>query len=104
MKLKTDVDSLGISLATPILSPNSREVVAHIADDTAKKQIKKIKSSYCCKMHIRGSIDMENLDHEYLIILNRAGLTIPSPNLVNYVYDAFTVLNATKFYLLVNQS
>ena len=55
-------------------------------------------------MHIRGSIDMENLDHEYLIILNRAGLTIPSPNLVNYVYDAFTVLNATKFYLLVNQS
>ena len=37
MKLKTDVDSLGISLATPMLSPNSREVVAHIADDTAKK-------------------------------------------------------------------
>ena len=46
---------------------------------------------------------MENLDHEYLIILNRAGLTIPSPNLVNYVYDACTVLNAKKI-LPFNQS
>ena len=36
-------------------------------------------------MHIMGSIDIENPDHEYLIILNREGLTIPSPNIVNYV-------------------
>ena len=34
-------------------------------------------------MHIRGSIDMENLDHECLVILNRTEFTIPSPNLVN---------------------
>ena len=37
LKLKTDIGSLQISLDTPILSPNSREVVAHIAGDTAKK-------------------------------------------------------------------
>ena len=43
-----------------------------------------------------GSIDMENPDHEYLIILNLGGLTIPSSNLVNYVFDAFAVLSATE--------
>ena len=47
-------------------------------------------------MHITGSIDIENPDHEYLIILNRGGLTIPSPNLVNYVCDAFAALSATE--------
>ena len=54
-------------------------------------------------MHITGSIDIENPDHEYLIILNRGGLTIPSPNLVNYVCDAFAVLSATEN-ILINQS
>ena len=37
-----------------------------------------------------------NPNHEYLIILNRGGLTIPSLNLVNYVCDAFAVLSATE--------
>ena len=96
MKLKTYVDSLGILLDTLMLSPNSREFVAHIAGYTAKKYLKKIKSSSCCKMHITGSIDMENLDHEYLFILNRRELAIPSPNLVNYVCDTFTVLKQQK--------
>ena len=85
MKLKTDIDSLGISLDTLMLSPDSREVAVHIADYTAKKYLKKIKSSSCYKMHITSSVDVENPDHEYLIILNRGGLTIPSLNLVNYV-------------------
>ena len=95
MKLKTDVDSLEISLDTPMLSPNSREFVAHIAGYTAKKYLKKIKSSSCYKMHITDSIDMENLGQEYLIIPNR-GLAIPSPNLVNYVCDTFTLLKEQK--------
>ena len=99
MKLKTDIDSLGISLDTLMLSPDSREVAVHIAGYTAKRYLKKIKSSSCCKMHITGSIDIENPDHEYLIILNRGGLTIPSPNLVNYVCHAFAVLSARKTYV-----
>ena len=86
-----------------MLSPDSREVNAYIAGYTAKKYLKKIKSSSCCKMHITGSIDIENPDHEYLIILNRGGLTIPSPNLVNYVCDTFAVLSATEN-VLINQS
>ena len=53
-----------------MLSPNSKEVVAHIAGYTAKKYFNKIKSSFSCKMNITGSVDMENPDHEYLIILN----------------------------------
>ena len=63
-------NSLEILLDTPMLSPNGREFVAHIAGYTANKYLKKIKSSSCCKMRITGSIDMQNLDHEYLIILN----------------------------------
>ena len=65
-----------------MLSSDRSEVAAHIAGYTANKYLKKIKSSSCCKMHITGSIDMENPNHEYLIILNGGGL-IPSPNLVN---------------------
>ena len=98
MKIKTDVDSLEILLDTLMLSPNSREYVAHIAGYTAKKYLKKIKSSSCCKMHITGSIGMENLDHEYLFILNRRELAIPSPNLVNYVCDTFTVSKQQKIW------
>ena len=89
MKLKEEIDSLGISLDTLMLSPDSREVSVHIAGYTAKKLFKicdkKIESSYCCKIHITGCIDFENPDHEYLITLNRGGLTVPSSSLVNYV-------------------
>ena len=54
-------------------------------------------------MHITGSIDMENPDHEYLIIFNGGALTIPSTNLMNYVCDVFAVLSATEN-VLINQS
>ena len=54
-------------------------------------------------MHITTSIDMENPDHEYLIIFNGWGLTIPSPNLVNCVCDAFAALSLTEN-VLINQS
>ena len=81
----------------------SREVVVHIAGYATKKYLKKIKSSSCCKMHITGSIDIENPDRDYLIILNRRGLTNFSPNLVNYVCDVLVVLNASEN-VLINQS
>ena len=70
MKLKRDIDSLGISLDTLMLFSNSRDVVIHIAGYTAKKYLKKIMSSSCRKMHVTGSIDMEYPDHVYLNILN----------------------------------
>ena len=41
IKLKTDIDSFGISLDTLMFSPDSREVVVHIAGYTAKKYLKK---------------------------------------------------------------
>ena len=41
MKLKTDINSLGISLDTFMLSPNSREFVAHYTGYPAKKYLKK---------------------------------------------------------------
>ena len=70
MKLKRDIDSLGISLDTLMLLSNSRDVVIHIAGYTAKKYLKKIMSSSCRKMHVTGSIDMEYPDHKYLKTVN----------------------------------
>ena len=40
IKLKTDIDSLEISLDALMLSPDSREFAVHIAGYTAKKFIK----------------------------------------------------------------
>ena len=75
VKLKSDIDSLGISLDTFMLSPDSREIAVHIAGYIAKKYLKKIKSSSCCKIHITGSVDMANPDIEYLFI--KKGLPFP---------------------------
>ena len=55
MKLKADIDSLGISLDTLMLSPDSTEVAVLIAGYTAKKYWKKIKSSSLCKTHVTDS-------------------------------------------------
>ena len=41
VKLKTDIDSLGTSLDTLMISPDSRKVVVHIAGYIAKKYVKK---------------------------------------------------------------
>ena len=79
MKLKTDIDSLGISLDTLCFRLIVGKLLYILQD------LRKIKGSSCCKMHITGSLDMENPDHEYLIILNRGVVNIPSLNLVNYV-------------------
>ena len=54
-----------------MLSPDSREIAVHIAGYIAKKYLKKIKSSSCCKIHITGSVDMANPDIEYLFIKKR---------------------------------
>ena len=40
MKLNTDIDSLAISLNALTLSPDSTEVVVHIAGNTTKKYLK----------------------------------------------------------------
>ena len=103
MKLKTDINSLGISLDTLMLSPDTSELAVHIAGYTAKKYLKKMKSNSCCKIHIMDFIDIENEDHKYLIILNQGGHTAPSRSLANYACDAFAVLSATEN-VLINQS
>ena len=52
-KLKADIDSLGISLDTLILSPGSREVAVHIAGYTAKKYLKKSRVAPVVKCILR---------------------------------------------------
>ena len=60
MKLETDIDSLGISLDTLMLSPDGGEVAAHIAA-MLRGSIwggRGVKSSSCYKMRIAGSMGM----------------------------------------------
>ena len=65
MKLKTNIDSIGISRTHSCFRPMVEKLLYIL-----QRYIWKIKSSSCCKMRITGFIDMENPDHEYLIILN----------------------------------
>ena len=72
------------------LSEDSREVGIYIAGYVAKKL--KERFGECCKGLLTGDSGVENPDFSYVQILSRAGLTIPSTNLVNYVCTALTIL------------
>ena len=54
-KLKTDIDSFGISLDTLMLSPDNREVAVDIAGYTAKKYLKKSRVTPIVKCILRVS-------------------------------------------------
>ena len=58
MKLETDIDSLGISLDTLMLSPDGGGVAAHIAAMLQGSIWGGVKSSSCYKMRIAGSMGM----------------------------------------------
>ena len=46
----------------------------------------------CCNELLTGGSRVESPDFSYVQILSRGGLTIPSTNLVNYVWMAFAIL------------
>ena len=102
MKLKTDVDSLGISQDAFMLLLDSRGVFVHIAGYTAKKYLKKIKSSSGCKMHITGSIDMENRDQKpYGRRVARTCLSVAILHLYFYIIIALNYginMDTTRFF------
>ena len=102
MKLKTDVDSLGISQDAFMLLLDSRGVFVRIAGYTAKKYLKKIKSSSGCKMHITGSIDMENRDQKpYGRRVARTCLSIAILHLYFYIIIALNYginMDTTRFF------
>ena len=72
------------------LSEDSREVGIYIAGYVAKKLKKRFGD--CCNRLLTDYSGVENPDFLYAQILSRRGLTIPSTNLVNYLYTAFTIL------------
>ena len=71
----------------------TREVAAQVAGYIAKKINDKNTYSSCCKHHLIGNKSDDNDDHKYIKILSRGGLTIPSPNLTEYVCNAFAILD-----------
>ena len=72
------------------LFEDSREVGIYIAGYVAKKL--KERFGDCCNGLLTGDSGAENPDFSYVQILSRAGLTIPSTNLVNYVCTALAIL------------
>ena len=75
------------------LSDESREVAVHIAGYIAKKLIKRLGN--CCKEHLSENLVPGNSDFSYLRILLRGQLTIPSINLVGYVWTDFAILDSS---------
>ena len=71
-------------------SEDSREVGTYITGYVAKKL--KERFGNCCNRLLTGDSGAENPDFSYVQILSRAGLTIPSTNLVNYVCTALAIL------------
>ena len=92
--LLRNIDALNISIDNMKLSTDSREVAVHISGYIAKKFIKK--KHACCKDHLTGKLSEDNEDHNYIRILSRGGLTIPSVSLTDYVCSAFSVLSLAE--------
>ena len=90
--LLQDIDFMNCSTDNVALSEDSREVSCHIAGYIAKK-LKKRYGSRCNQFLIASPITSESLEYPYIEILSRGGLTVPSPNLANYVSTAFAILN-----------
>ena len=84
-----------ISIDTMQLEPESRKVAVHIAGYIAKKLIKQKKYSCCTKSFV-GVLSTDNPDHDFIQILNRGGLTVPSSDLTDYVCTAFAILESTE--------
>ena len=83
---------MNCSTGNVALSEDSREVSCHIAGYIAKK-LKKRYGSCCSQFLIASPIIFESLEYPCIEILSRGGLTVPSPNLANYVSTAFAILN-----------
>ena len=103
-----DIDTAQCTPEIMNLAPESREVGAYIAGYIAKK-LKKRFGTCCQEFLCCANIDESNLDHTYLTIFSRGGLTIPSPTLLDYVCTSFAMIDYSynkikKFYLHARQS
>ena len=73
---------MNCSTGNVALSEDSREVSCHIAGYIVKK-LKKRYGSCCNQFLIANLITSESLEHPYIKVLSRGGLTVPSLNLAN---------------------
>ena len=73
------------------LDAETRKIAVHVAGHVAKR-IREQKKYQCCVEHVVGDMTLDNPDHDYIRILSRGGLTIPSVNFTEYVCSAFAIL------------
>ena len=83
---------MNCSTGNVALSEDSREVSCHIAGYIVKK-LKKRYGSCCNQFLIANLTTSESLEHPYIEVLSRGGLTVPSLNLANGVSSAFSILD-----------
>ena len=82
------------------LSDHSRQVATYVAGYIAKKMIERYGCEICKSYLVssKNEIDFSSDDnsYDYLNILFRGGLTIPSQKLIDYVSDDFAILDLSK--------
>ena len=77
------------------LDAESRKIAVHVAGFVAKNLKENDKYS-CCVKHLTGELRDDNPDHDYIRVLNRGGLTVPSDHFTEYVCCAFSILEHTE--------
>lgn len=89
--LRENVKMMENEIQEHILSKDSKEVAVFIAGYISKKLKKKIDCSNCLAMFIGNNND--TLSTEFLSLISRGGLMIPSQSLGEYVCKGFSVLD-----------
>ena len=101
-KFTIELENIRNDIYEAQLSNDSRQVATYVAGYIAKKMIKRF-DLHCdnCKFNLVSSTSEsdpspDDNSYDYLNILSRGGLMIPSQKLISHVCDDFAILDLTK--------
>ena len=80
---------------TSCLSADSLEVSATVSAYIAKKINEKVQCD-ACTPHSISTDNAENINNEYLLLISRGGLTVPTNIMANFVVHAFSALSISE--------
>ena len=92
---KNEISNFASEIHESCLSTDSLEVSATISGYIAKKITEKIDCG-SCPLFLISKDDKDKIDDEYLILLSRGGLTVPTSGLANFVAHAFSALSVAE--------
>ena len=94
LAFKNELSNYASEILESCLSKDSKEVSTTISGFIAKKITEKFVCSTCSSLLI--SETDETIEDEYLKLLSRGGLTVPTSGLSNYVSHAFSALSVAE--------